>query len=167
MMCLLPPTHLGTLSASLRILILRIKTWRLQREAISFSFDVNTLCMEGSENVPTFASWKEKLKPGGLTNSGRVIPLAATRGAVLEVDRTVVGPQAAIVEGDDVVKPVGEARDPRGLSVRRGPPVVPPIRRAAPNRVSGENLDPLGIVAALLPGSVSGAVGEKTGSSPC
>lgn len=43
---------------------------------------------------------------------------AVTGGSVFEVVVTVVRPQAAVVEAEDVVDPVGEPRDSGGLYKR-------------------------------------------------
>lgn len=87
---------------------------------------------------------------------------------MLEVDVAVVGPEAAVVEAEDVVEPVGEARDAGGLLVGRGSPVVASVRGAAPHGVPCEHLGARSVVAALLPRGVSGAVGgqEMVGNCP-
>lgn len=82
---------------------------------------------------------------------------------MLEVNVAVVGPEAAVVEAEDVVEPVGEARDAGGLLVGRGSPVVASVRGAAPHGVPCEHLGAGSVVAALLPRGVSGAVGGQEG----
>lgn len=70
---------------------------------------------------------------------------------MVEVNVAEVGPHAAVEEACDVVKPVGIAGYPRGILVRRGPPVVSPAWCAATDGVSGQNQRAEAVVAALLP----------------
>lgn len=59
---------------------------------------------------------------------------------MLEINGAVVGPEAAVVEAEDIVQPVGEAWDAGGLLVGRGSPVVASVRGAAPHGVPRQHL---------------------------
>lgn len=89
-----------------------------------------------------------------LTSCRWCVASTAAGGSVCEVHLAVVRPQTAVVECQDVVHPVGEAGDPRGVSVGRGAPVVGPIWGAASNRVPCQNLGPRAVIATLLSCSV-------------
>lgn len=54
-----------------------------------------------------------------LTSSWGPVVAAPARRSMVEVDVAAVGPQAAVVETHDIVKPVGIPRHPRWLPVRR------------------------------------------------
>ena len=73
---------------------------------------------------------------------------------MFEVVMAVVRPQAAVVEGQDVVDPVGHARDPGGAPVGGRAPVVCPVRCAPPDGVGRQDLGPRLVVAALLARSI-------------
>lgn len=70
---------------------------------------------------------------------------------MFEVVLTVVGPQAAVVEAEDVVDPVGLSRNMGGVVVWRRAPVVCPVWSAAPDGVSGQDLSTVAVIATLLP----------------
>lgn len=72
---------------------------------------------------------------------------------MFEVVVAVVGPQAAVVEAEDVVDPVGLPGDVGGFVVWRRAPVVGSVRSAAPHGVSGQDLSPVAVIATLLPRS--------------
>lgn len=80
---------------------------------------------------------------------------------MLEVVVAVVRPQAAVVEAEHVVDPVGLARDPRGLPERGRTPVVCSIRSAAPDGVCSQDLGTGAVVAALLARCILGAVVQQ------
>lgn len=73
---------------------------------------------------------------------------------MLEVVLTVVGPQAAVVEAEDVVEPVGLPGDVGGSVVRGRAPVVSSVRSAAPDGVSSQDLRSVDVVATLLARSI-------------
>lgn len=81
---------------------------------------------------------------------------------MFEVKVAEVGPPAAVNVTRDVVKPVGIPRYARGLSVRRGPPVVSPVWGAAADRVPRHNQSAGAVVATLLPRAMPGT--ENTGT---
>lgn len=80
---------------------------------------------------------------------------------MFEVVLAVVGPQAAVVETEHVVSPVGQAGDTGWPDVRRSAPVVPPVRRAAPYGVTRQHLGTSTVIATLLTRSVF-RTGAKT-----
>ena len=73
---------------------------------------------------------------------------------MFEVVLAVVRPQAAVVEAQDVVHPVGHARDAGRPPVGGRAPVVGPVRGAPPDGVGRQDLGPRVVVAALLACSV-------------
>lgn len=91
---------------------------------------------------------------GELTCAGGLVPPAVAGRSVFEVVLTVVGPQAAVVEAEDVVDPVGLSGNMGGFVVWRGAPVVRSVRSAAPDGVSGQDLSTVAVIATLLPRSV-------------
>lgn len=78
---------------------------------------------------------------------------------MFEVVVAVVGPQAAVVEAEDVVQPVGLSGNMGGLVVRRRAPVVRSVRGAAPDGVSSQDLKTVAVIATLLACSI-----QRTGS---
>lgn len=79
---------------------------------------------------------------------------------MFEVVLTVVGPQAAVVEAEDVVDPVGLSGNVGGFVVWRGAPVVRSVWSAAPDGVSGQDLSAVAVIATLLPRSVQRTYGD-------
>lgn len=69
---------------------------------------------------------------------------------MLEVVVAVFGPQAAVVEAQHVVDPVGLPRDPGGALEGRRAPVVGSVRGAAPDGVGRQDLGTRAVVATLL-----------------
>lgn len=100
---------------------------------------------------------------GDLTWAGGLVTPAVAGGPVFEVVAAVVGPQAAVVEAEDVIDPVRLTRNTRGLLVRRWAPVVCSVWRAAPNGVGRQDLSAGAVIATLLPGPIRRAV-SKTSS---
>lgn len=73
---------------------------------------------------------------------------------MFEVVLAVVGPQAAVVEAEDVVDPVGLSGHMGGFVVRRRAPVVCSVRSAAPDGVSSQDLSTGAVIATLLACSI-------------
>lgn len=92
----------------------------------------------------------------GLTSSRGLVVATPTRRSMVEVDVTVVRPQAAVVETHDIVKPVGVPRYSWRLPVWRRAPVVSPVWGAATVRVSCQHQRACAVIAALLPWSMRG-----------
>lgn len=84
---------------------------------------------------------------------------------MFEVVVAVVRPQAAVVEAEDVIDPVGLSRDTRRPLVGRRAPVVRSVRSTAPDRVCRQDLSAGAVIAALLSRCIHGAVG--TGPKHC
>lgn len=70
---------------------------------------------------------------------------------MFEVVVAVVGPQAAVVEAEDVIDPVRLTRNAWGLLVRRRAPVVGSVWGATPNGVTRQDLNAGAVIATLLP----------------
>ncbi len=90
---------------------------------------------------------------------GRLVPDAVLRGAPLEAEglaarALLVLPQAARVEGQHVVKVVGQGGDLVGLVPGQHPEVVVAQRVAAPLVVRGHHQVAGQVVAALLPSTI-------------
>lgn len=85
-----------------------------------------------------------------LTRAGGQVPSAVTGGPMFEVVVAGVGPEAAIVEAEDVIDPVGEPRNPRWSLVGRRAPVVSPVWSATSNGVRCQDLSSGAVVTALL-----------------
>lgn len=73
---------------------------------------------------------------------------------MFEVELAVVGPQAAVVEAEDVVEPVGLSGNMGGFVVWRRAPVVSSVRSAAPDGVSSQDLSTVAVIATLLACSI-------------
>lgn len=80
---------------------------------------------------------------------------------MVEVDVAVVGPQAAVVEAQNIVEPVGITGNARGLLVRRRAPVVGSVGGAAPGGVPGQHQSAGAVVAALLPRAEAGTARRR------
>lgn len=84
------------------------------------------------------------------------IRLAVTRGPPFHIEVTIIRPQAAVVEADNIIKPVGKARNPGRLDERWRTPVMASVGGAASRGVIREDLGPRGVIATLLPCCVLG-----------
>lgn len=73
---------------------------------------------------------------------------------MFEVVLAVVGPQAAVVEAEDVVEPVRLSGNMGGFVIWRRAPVVCSVRSAAPDRVSSQDLSTVAVIATLLACSI-------------
>lgn len=73
------------------------------------------------------------------SGSGGLVVATAARRSMVEVDVTVVRPEAAVVEAHDIIEPVGVPGHPWGLPVWRRAPVVSPVRGTATNGISRQN----------------------------
>lgn len=96
-----------------------------------------------------------------LTSSGRAVRPAVTRGPPFHIEVTIIRPEAAVIEADNIIKPVGKARYPRRLQERWWTPVVSSIRCAASDGVMREDLGSRGVIAALLSSPIHGTDWEK------
>lgn len=96
-----------------------------------------------------------------LTSLRRRVGPAVTRGPVFEVVLAVIRPQAAVVEAQDVVLPVREARDSGGLLIWWGAPVMPSVRCTAPSGVTCQHLGACAVIATLLTCSILRASTEE------
>ena len=92
---------------------------------------------------------------------GRLVTPAVTGGPVFEVVVAVVRPQAAVVETEDVVDPVGLSGDSRGFLERWRAPVMCSVWSASPDRVSCQHLSTGAVIATLLSRSVQWTVDKK------
>jgi len=59
------------------------------------------------------------LNTEALTGSRRAICPAVTGGPLFHIEVTIIRPQAAVIEADDIVKPMGKARYTGRLHERR------------------------------------------------
>lgn len=96
-----------------------------------------------------------------LTSSGRAVRPAVTRGPPFHIEVTIIRPQAAVIEADNIINPMGKARYPGRLQEWWWTPVMPSIRCAASGGVVREDLGSRGVIAALLSSPVLGTDGEK------
>lgn len=78
---------------------------------------------------------------------------------MFEVVLAVVGPQAAVVEAEHVVEPVGLSGHMGGFVEGRRAPVVGSVRSAAPDGVSSQDLRTAAVIATLLACSI-----QRTGN---
>lgn len=85
-----------------------------------------------------------------LTCFRRLVCPAVAGGTVCEIIVAVIWPQAAVVERDHVVFPVGESWHFGGLFVRWWPPVVPSVRGTSTDRVASKNLSSSFVITTLL-----------------
>lgn len=74
----------------------------------------------------------------------------------------VWGPQAAIIEAHDIIKPVGIPWHPWGFNVGWRAPVVSPVWGASTNWVSSQHQSTCAVIAALLPWSMDRTINNKT-----
>lgn len=98
------------------------------------------------------------VKDESLTWRGWLVCPAVTRGAVFEVVMTVVRPQAAVIEAENIIEPVGLGRNSGRFLEGRWAPVVCSVWCAAPDRVCCQDLCSCAVIAALLPCAILRAV---------
>lgn len=87
---------------------------------------------------------------GSLTWAGRLVTPAVTGRPVFEVVVAVVRPQAAVVEAQDIVHPVGLPGNSRRFLVGRWAPVMCSVWSTTPNRVCCQDLSTSAVVTTLL-----------------
>lgn len=101
-----------------------------------------------------------------LTQARGLVAAAVAGGPPEHVAGALGCPEAAVVEADDIVEPVGEARHAGRCSERRRTPIVAAVRGAAARRVGRQELRALLGIAALLARGILGAGGTDRSGPP-
>lgn len=99
---------------------------------------------------PKYHPYEKPWYHGKLTRADWLVTPAVTGGPVFKVVVAVVRPQAAVVEAEDVIDPVGLSRNTRRFPEWRWAPVVCSVWGAASNRVCCQDLSTGAVVTTLL-----------------